>query len=190
MLWTILQLRKHTVSTRFNRLQQADRKRFNKNPLGSTEFHKVQQALTPGLGHSINLLIRRRLTPILLPKTAVVRQNVIRQQNERIRDLIVRAKRDRCGLRGRISDRGHRLTGVDKFRPKRRNPSTKNGTVRLKRLGRSDGADRLTLRVQSPDHSTRNATCHPEFLCRAPDGFGLRDSSGHTLRGAASSDSH
>ena len=38
------------TSTRFNRVQQAGRKRFNKNHLETTGFHRFQQALSPGSG--------------------------------------------------------------------------------------------------------------------------------------------
>jgi hypothetical protein len=95
-----------------------------------------------------------------------------------------------AGLHGRIGDQGRRLTGVDRFRLKRSNPQRKMERSCFRRPDRNDGADRLTLRVQRPEHSRRNATCHPEFLCRARDGFGLRDSSGHNPRGAASSGAH
>jgi hypothetical protein len=40
---------KHQTSTRFNRTQELGRRRFNKNRLESTEFHKVQKGLTPVL---------------------------------------------------------------------------------------------------------------------------------------------
>jgi len=41
---------RHQTSTRFNRVQQAGRKRFNKNHLESTKFTRVQQGLAPGSG--------------------------------------------------------------------------------------------------------------------------------------------
>ena len=40
----------YQTSTRFNRVQQAGRKRFNKNHLESTKFDRVQQALASGSG--------------------------------------------------------------------------------------------------------------------------------------------
>jgi hypothetical protein len=40
----------HQSSTGFNRLQQAGRKRFNKNQLEATKFNSVQQGLAPGSG--------------------------------------------------------------------------------------------------------------------------------------------
>ena len=40
----------HQSSTGFNRVQQADRKRFNKNHLESTKFYRVQQGLASGSG--------------------------------------------------------------------------------------------------------------------------------------------
>ncbi len=47
---SILSLRKHQVSIRFNRVQQGSRNPFNKNHLESARFHKLQQALSPGSG--------------------------------------------------------------------------------------------------------------------------------------------
>ena len=40
----------HQSSTRFNRLQQAGHKLFNKNHLETTRFYRVQQALASGSG--------------------------------------------------------------------------------------------------------------------------------------------
>jgi hypothetical protein len=37
-----------SAKSSFNRVQRVGRKRFNKNQLESTEFHKLQQPLSPG----------------------------------------------------------------------------------------------------------------------------------------------
>jgi len=52
------------------------------------------------------------------------------------RDEMRKSRSDLClrsmigaGMRRRIADGGRRLAGVDRFRLKRRNPSTKDGTI-------------------------------------------------------------